>query len=169
MSKKPQNFNINKRVGQVNQARTLNGKLIERSEFLFIMMGEQITFVKPVYDPDHFLYQNLMPITEDEVRIKYMGILPRNLQGAHIMCTCGAEGVVALDGDYAGLAVCKSVATLGKHQTSFQIRDGKMVVDRKTQEEHYMGDSDINKTLKSDEQSKDQHSDDIKRGSDLDE
>lgn len=167
--KKPENFNINKRVGQVNQTRNLNGRLIERSEFLFVMMGDQITYVKPIYDPDHFLYQNVMPITEDEVRIKYLGVLPKEMRGANIMCTCGAEGVVALEGDYVGLAICKSVATLGKHQTSFQMKDGKMVVDKRTQDERYLGDSDIAKTLKSEEQAQDEHNDAIKRGSDLDE
>jgi hypothetical protein len=169
MNKKPERFNINKRVGQVNQTRNLNGRLVERTDFLFVMMGEQLTYVQPVYDPDHFIYQNLMPITEDEVRIKYLGVLPKHLRGAHIMCTCGAEAVIALEGDYAGMAVCKSVATLGKHQTSFQIKEGKMVVDKKTQDERYMGDSDIAKTIKSEEQAKDEHSEAIRKGSDLDE
>jgi len=166
--KKPELFSINKRVGQQNQARNLNGRLVERTEFLFVMMGEEVTFVTPVYDPDHFIYQNLMPISEEEVRIKYLGVLPIALRGSHILCTCGAEAVIAIDGDYAGMAVCKSVATLGKHQTSFQIKNQHLIVDKKTQDERYMGDSDIAKTIKSEEQASDEHSEAIRKGSDLD-
>lgn len=169
MSKKPENFNINKHVGQQNQTRNLNGRLVERTEFLFVMVGETVGFVKPVYDPDHFIYQNLLPISQEEVRTKYLGVLPMHLRGSHIMCTCGAEAIIALDGDYAGLAVCKSVATLGKHQTSFQIKDQHLIVDKKTADEHYMGDSDLAKKIKSEEQSKDEHSTAIRKGSDLDE
>ena len=169
MTKKPQSFNINKRIGQQNQTRDLHGRLVERAEFLFVMEGEQVTYVNPVYDPDHFLYQNLMPITEEEARMKYLGVLPINMRGAHIMCTCGAEGVVMLEGPYQGFAMCKSMATLGKHQTSFQVKDQHLIVDKKTADEHYMGDSDIAKTIKSQEQAADEHNDAIKKGSDLDE
>jgi len=167
--KTPQTFNINKTIGQQNSTRNLKGRIVTREEFLFFQLGEEVTFVPVVYDPDHFLYQNVLPITEMETRIKYLGQLPINKQGAHMMCTCGAEGVVMLEGPYAGMALCKSVAQLGKHQTSFQIKDQHLIVDKKTADEHYMGDSDIAKTIKSEEQAKDEHNDDIKRGSDLDE
>jgi len=146
-AKKPQHFNINKRVGQANQTRDLKGRLVERQEYVFIQLGENIIFAKTVYDPDHFLYQNTIPITEDEVKIKYGGILPLELRGASVLCTCGAEGVYMLEGPYANLMLCKSVAMLGKHQTSFEIKDNVLHLDKKTADERLMGDSDIAKTM----------------------
>lgn len=150
--KKPQHFNINKRIGQANQTRDLHGRLVERTEFLFIQLGEDIVFVSPVYDPDHFLYQNTVPITEEEVKIKYGGILPIHLRGANVMCTCGAEGVLMMEGPYKDLMLCKAVAILGKHQTSFEIKDGTLYLDKKTADERLMGDSDINKTIRSEDE-----------------
>lgn len=147
-NKKPQHFNINKRVGQANTTRDLNGRLVERAEFLFIQLGENIIYASPVYDPDHFLYQNVIPITEEEVKIKYGGILPLHLRGANVMCTCGAEGVYMNEGPYANLMLCKAVAMLGKHQTSFEIKDGTLYLDKKTADERLMGDSDIAKTIR---------------------
>lgn len=148
MTKIKGNFNINKRVGQANSTRDLNGRLVERTEFLFIMLGENVVYVRPVYDPDHFLYQNLIPMTEEEVKIRYGGVLPLNMRGANVMCTCGAEGVLMMEGDYKDMMLCKAVAMLGKHQTSFKIKDGTLYLDKKTADERLMGDSDINKTIK---------------------
>lgn len=169
MNKKPQQFQIVKHLGQQNSTKDLNGRLVERAEWVFVMMGEEVTFVYTVYDPDHFIYQNILPVTEREAKEKYLGIVPKNLRGAHIMCTCGAEGVVMMEGPYQGMAMCRSLAQLGKHQTSFQVRDRKIMFDKKTEDEHFMGDSDIAKTIKSEEQAKDEHNDAIKKGSDLDE
>lgn len=153
MSKNPSNFNIIKHSGQVNEAVDLKGKTIKRADFLFVKLTNgEIGFVPVAYDPDHFIYQNQMPIPEDELITKYHGIVPKKLQGAHGLCTCGAEAVVMLEGPHAGMALCKSVAQLGKHQTSFQIKDNKLILDKKTRDEKLMMDSDIAKTMQSQEE-----------------
>lgn len=164
MTKKPELFHINKHVGQANKTVTLNGREVERAEFLFVKLGEQITFVKAVYDPDHFLYQNHMPITDDDVRMKYLGRIPKEMQGPNVVCTCGAEGVVMLEGPYANMAMCRSLAQFGKHQTSFLVKDNQLVLDKKTADEKLMGDSDLAKTMKSQEQAQDEANDAKKRG-----
>jgi len=153
MSKKPQKFNIVKHVGQINKVfDPSNGKTYERTEFLFVMLNEQIQFIKPVYDPDHFIYQRHLPLTEDEVRIKYLGILPKEFRGPVIMCTCGAEAVVMLDGPFANMAICKSVVMFKKHQTSFSVRDGQIYLDKQTQDEVMLTDAEIQKNLRTDEE-----------------
>ena len=93
MSKKPQIFNINKtKPGQVNTAVDLHGKPVERAEYLFMKYDDQITFVRAVYDDQHFLYQNTIPVPDEDIVTKYNGKLPENLQGHNILCTCGIEG-----------------------------------------------------------------------------
>lgn len=168
MTKKPQSFNINKTVGQLNLVRDLSGRLVERTEYVYVKFGEDITFVKAFYDPDHFIYQNVMPISEIEVRIKYMGNLPKELQGSNIMCTCGAEGVIATDGELAGMAICKSLATVGKHQTSFKIQNGTLVYDKKTKDDFFLTDSELKKSMKSKEQAADEATDSNKNNNKLD-
>jgi hypothetical protein len=159
-SNKPQMFHINKSpTGQINQVKDLNGRMVERADILFLKYGENIIFAKVVYDPDHFIYQNTIPMTEDEIRLKYLGILPKNLRGPNGMCTCGAEAVYMLEGPYKEMVLCKSVAMLGKHQTSFEVKDGHMILDKKTKDEKFMTDAEIAKTMRSVEQSKDEDSD----------
>lgn len=158
--KKPQIFHINKSpVGQVNETRDLKGRIVERADIIFLKYGEQIIFAKTVYDPDHFIYQNTLPISDDELRLKYLGQMPKELQGANAMCTCGSDAVYMLEGPYKEMMLCKSVAMLGKHQTSFEVKNGKLILDKKTRDEKLMGDSDIAKTMKSQEQQKDEESD----------
>jgi hypothetical protein len=160
MSKKPQSFNINKsKLGQVNEARDLKGRLVERVEILFLKVGEEITFRKVVYDPDHFIYQNTLPISENEIALKYLGKLPLNMQGPNGMCTCGAEAVLMMEGPYKDMILCKYMAMFGKHQTGFEIKDNKIILDKKTRDEKLMSDSDIAKTMISKEQHKDEESD----------
>jgi hypothetical protein len=157
---KPQIFHINKTpIGQINEVRDLKGRLVERAEYLYLKVGENITFAKVVYDPDHFIYQNTIPLTEDEVRLKYLGVLPKELQGPNGMCTCGAEAVFMMDGPYANMILCKSVAMVGKHQTSFEVKNGKLTYDKNIQENYFMSDSDIAKTMKSKEETDDEASD----------
>lgn len=153
MSKKPQIFNITKHVGQINKVYDpSNGKTYERAEYLFVLLNEQIQFVKAVYDPDHFIYQRHKPMTELEVKTKYLGILPKEFRGPVIMCTCGAEAVVMLDGPYANMAICKSIVMFQKHQTSFTVRDGQIYLDKKTQDEVMLTDAEIQKNLRTDEE-----------------
>lgn len=148
--------NINKYgVGQLNSVYDpSNGKTYERAEFLFMKLGEQIVFVHPVYDDLHFLYQRHIPLSEEELIRKYNGIMPKEMMGPNILCTCGSEGVYMLEGPYAGYAICKSVATLDKHQTSFKIKDGRLIVDKKTADNKLMTDAEINKLLKTEEERK---------------
>lgn len=155
-SKKPELFHINKMgVGQLNKAYDkYNGKTYERAEFLFILKDDKIEMVKPAYDPDHFIYQRHMPQTENEVRTKWLGILPEHLRGPVLMCTCGAQGVVMLDGPYSGLALCKSVAMYGKHQTSFKMRDGELILDRRTADTVMLTDAEMLKNLRTEEEEK---------------
>ena len=162
MNKKPEQFNIIKHKGQLNTVRNLHGRMVERADFLFVMAGENIDMVRVVYDDIHFIYQNHMPITPADVLIKYHGKLPNHLIGAHILCTCGAEAVIMLEGPYAGMAMCKAVATLGKHQTSFEVKDQQLILDKKTKDEHYMGDAEVERGMKSQEQAVDENNDSVK-------
>ena len=153
MTKKPQKFNIVKHTGQLNKAYDpSNGKTYERTDMLFVILNEQIQFVKPVYDPDHFVYQRHMPLTEAQVKTKYLGILPKEFRGPVIMCTCGAEAVIMLDGPYANMAICKSIVMYEKHQTSFKVSDGQLILDKHTQDNVMLTDAEIQKNLRSNDE-----------------
>lgn len=121
--------------GQVNEATLPNGKVVTRERYLLVMMGEAMSLVAQVDEQDHFLYQNQMPISKEDLLGKYGGVVPMHLRGAHVKCTCGSEAVVLVDGPYSGKAICRAYVQFGKHQTSFQIRDGKMELDAKTKSE----------------------------------
>lgn len=151
--RKPQTFNINKHIGQLNKAYDkFNGKTYERSDFVFVLANDQIEMAKIVYDPDHFVYQRHMPLTEFDVKIKYGGILPEHLRGPVLMCTCGAQGVVMIEGPFAGMALCKSVAVYSKHQTSFKVRDGELILDRQTADSVMLTDAELKKNLRTEEE-----------------
>lgn len=160
MSRK-NNHGIVKHLGQVNTARNLKGRLVERQDFLFIKFGEDIIYAPAVYDDIHFLYQNALPVTEADVISKYGGVLPLSQQGANVMCTCGIEGVLMLEGPYKGMMLCKAVAQLGKHQTSFEQKDGRLILDRQTEDRVMMSDTDLNKSIRTEEQAADEHLDAI--------
>lgn len=145
--------NIIKHAGQLNKVfDPSNGKTYERSELLFMKLGDEITFVHPVYDDIHFIYQRHLPITEDELIRKYGGIMPQEMMGANLMCTCGAEAVYMLEGPYGGLVLCKSVAMFEKHQTSFQIKDRTIILDKQTKDKVLMTDAEMKRLLKVNEE-----------------
>lgn len=153
MSKKPQRFNVVKHVGQLNKAYDpSNGKTYERTDMLFVMLNENIQYVKPVYDPDHFIYQRHMPLTEEQVKTRYLGVIPKEFRGPVIMCTCGAEGVIMLDGPFKNMAICKSVVMFQKHQTSFKIREGQIFLDKQTEDNVMLTDAEIKKNLRTQEE-----------------
>ena len=129
--------------GQVNEATLPDGRKVTRERYLLIKVGENISLNEQVDDYDHFLYQNLMPISNEDLIGKYGGVVPVHLRGSCILCSCGAEGILMLDGPYANKLICKSYVSLGKHQTSFQIKDGKLIVDKKTQSEYMADPNDI--------------------------
>lgn len=129
--------------GQVNNAILPDGRPIERSEILAVLINEQIAVVHPVPDQDHFIYQNTMPVTKADVITKYGGSLPAKMQGPNLMCTCGSDAVIMLDGPYKDMAICRAYIQFGKHQTSFQIKDGKLQLDKKTQSERLADPMDI--------------------------
>jgi hypothetical protein len=144
-------------VGQINQARDLNGKLIYRANKLFMMVGETIQEVDCVYDPEHFLYQNVMPVTKVEYENyqKTIGYIPRERLGNHGMCTCGAEAVIILDPnappDWNGKAICRSVAQFGIHQTDMIIKDGKATLPDKIAQDKIMTQAEYDRQLKGEE------------------
>lgn len=150
---KPQKFNIIKNRGQLNKATDpFNGKTYERAEWVFILENEHIAMAKTVYDPDHFIYQRHMPQTETDMLRKYPTGLPVALRGPVVMCTCGAMGVKMLEGPHAGLILCKSVALFGKHQTSFKVKDGELILDKKTADGVMLTDAEMQKNLWTPEQ-----------------
>ncbi len=125
-----------------------DGVIIKREQFLFALVNEEISFVEQVDDDDHFLYQNLMPVSKMDLITKYNGKLPEHLCGPNLKCTCGSDGVILLDGPHKDKAICRSYITTGYHQTSHTIKDGKMQLNKKAQSER-MANSDeiINQNL----------------------
>jgi len=135
-------------VGALTEAKTLSGREIKRDDYLVGMLGEQMVMLPQVPEQDHFLYQNTLPITQEQLVEKYNGILPKHLRGANVMCTCGSDAVIIINGPYINHWICRAFIQLGKHQTSFKIVDGEIQLDKKTKDERLMGDSDMNKLLK---------------------
>lgn len=126
-------MNINKYgIGKVKKARK-NGKIIERTDQVMMMLPNgRISFCSVVPDDDHFIYQNQVPMTRDDVILKYNGILPPDKQGPTAMCTCGSDAVLLLEGPYANHVICRTYLVTGFHQTSHKIRNGKLEYNRKT-------------------------------------
>lgn len=119
--------------GQVNEAvDPRNGKTIKREDNLFIVANEALLAVKAVPDQDHFLWQSQMPIPNETVVTKYGGILPESMRGPHVSCTCGSDAVYMLEGEYAGMMICRSYLTTGFHQTSHTIKNGVMELNKQS-------------------------------------
>ena len=135
--------NVIRHKGQVNEATLPNGRTVKRADLLIMKLGENIVPVEPVPETDHFLYQNVMPISNDDLLLLYGGRVPQKLLGPNVYCSCGAEGVVLVEGPYIGKAICRAYAQFGKHQTSFSIKDGVMKVDKKTESNQMASVEDI--------------------------
>lgn len=133
--------------GQVNKAVTADGKVVERAEWYFVILGNEFKAVRAVPDQDHFIYQNLMPITPEEVG-KYGGVTPPHLRGPHLMCTCGSDAQIIVGGEYDGMAMCTFYGKLGIHQTSAKIVDGRIILPKKV-ESQYIHD-DVNEIIEKD-------------------
>lgn len=127
---------IVRHLGKVTRATLHDGTQIERQDLLLVKLGEQIIVAKQVDDDDHFLYQFRQPISTVDLIGKYKGVIPLELQGPNIMCTCGSVGNPLTDGPYAGWLMCESMGRFGKHQTSFKLKDGQMILDKKTASEY---------------------------------
>lgn len=134
---------IVRHIGKVTKATTHDGTVIERQDLLLYKYGENIIVAKQVDDDDHFLYQYRVPVSTIDLIEKYHGVLPPYLQGPNIMCTCGSVGNLLEDGPYKGLLMCETFGRFGKHQTSFQFKDGKLILDKKTASEHLADMSDL--------------------------
>lgn len=132
---------IIKHAGQVNRARLADGREIERTEWLFWRDPQgQFASAKAVPDQDHFLYQNVMPIPDDILITKYNGVVPENMRGDAIMCTCGSPGVVFTDGPYRDMAICRFYMQFGVHQTSAKIENGKLTLPKQI-ESNFLADN----------------------------
>lgn len=131
---------IIKHKGRLIEAYLPDGTKVERQDLLLVKLGEQIVVMKQVDDDDHFLYQYRVPISTEDLITKYKGKVPLHLQGPNIMCTCGSVGNPLLDGPYANHLMCESMGRFGKHQTSFQMKDGRLILDKQT-ESNYLADS----------------------------
>ena len=135
--------------GQVNKAIDLNGRVVERAEWYFVILGNEFKAVRAVPDQDHFIYQNLMPVTDKDL-IKYGGVIPQHLRGPHLMCTCGAEAQVIVGGEYDGMAICGFYGRFGIHQTSAKIVDGQIILPKRIESQYTHDDPEeiITKDLK---------------------
>lgn len=154
--------NINKwGVGSLKEVRLPDGRVMKREEnqFLFMQFGEEVGFFRQVYDDIHFLYQNTMPVTEQELISKWGGHLPVHLQGQNVKCTCGSDGVIMMEGPYRGVAMCKILAMTGFHQTSHTIKDGKLEFNKRVRDNYFMTDAEMRRGAKTDEQVRDEQKD----------
>lgn len=125
--------NVIRHRGKVNEAELPDGQKVKRADLLIMKLGEDIVAVEPVPDDSHFLYQRVMPVSNEDLIMLYGGVMPRKLMGNNGMCSCGSEAVILMEGPYSGKAICRVYAQLGNHQTSFKIVDGVMKVDKQTE------------------------------------
>lgn len=137
-------------VGQLNQITDHKGKKHFRGEKLLFMLGENnIQEVEQVYDPDHFIFQNVKPITKKEYEYyRNLGLpIPQNRLGVMCLCDCGSEAVMILSPDapkeWMNKLICKNFAMYGIHQTSMDIKDGIMKLPKQLEQDHLMLDSDL--------------------------
>lgn len=130
------------------------GILRERADFLIMKVGENISVYPAVEEYDHFIYQNLLPVSEEELITKYHGKLPKSLVGPNAVCSCGSEAVIMLDGPYANKVICKMVAQTGYHTTGHDTKNRQNA--KFNPKVDLLGDSDILKTMKTQEQIRDE-------------
>ena len=141
-------------VGQQNEAIDHKGIKRFRQDKLIYVVGETTGLFDIVYDPDHFLYQNLMPVTKAEYDVyRDAGkTVPLSRQGELVMCTCGAPGVIILDTkaplDWQNKLICKNVAMFNIHQTSMVLKEGQMKLPGILEQDYLLSDVEIERTMK---------------------
>lgn len=144
--------NINKwGVGQLNEAELPDGRKVYRADKILYKVGEQEVLAECAYDSDHFIFENKRLITKVEYeRYKNtLGYIPLDRLGVISSCSCGSEAVLVIDAkapdEIRNKLVCASVLKFGKHQTSFKIRDGRLILDKITAADSLMMDSDLDR------------------------
>lgn len=106
MNQKINNFNIIRHRGQLNRAQLPDGTWVERTDKLWV--DEYGTFIKVLYDPDHFIFQ----IPNHMVKAGYIGPLYK--------CTCGADAIVVGMSGYVFGASPQGLMFTCHHLTDFQ-------------------------------------------------
>jgi len=152
-------FNITKRVGQVNEVIDHFGRRQVRRDKLLYTIGENnIQLVDVLYDPDHLIFQALMPITKEEYeqyRQAGKGI-PKERLGNLCQCTCGSPAYLCIDPkapkEWQSKLVCGAILQYGIHMTSFKIVDNKATLPESIAQDRLLLDSDLRRLYKNEDE-----------------
>lgn len=123
---------ILKRVGQLKKVVLENGREIERGQPLFFLHNDELINAKTLPDDDHFVFEMIPLVTQEQLVRDYGGVLPKEMQGERFFCTCGSAAVMFLEGPYKDHLVCRMFVTTGYHQTSHTIKDGVIYFNKDT-------------------------------------
>lgn len=151
-------FNIVKHAGRIMEGTFPDGMKVYRHDKVLFQIGEQIMLIDCLNEDEHFIFQWRKPLNKEEynrIKQKY-GYMPKELLGDSALCSCGSSAVLCLSSPYPNdeklnKICCKSLLQFGFHQTSFQIKDGRLILNRQQQENLLLDPSEVEKSMRSDQ------------------